>query len=397
VSSATSPNKSGPRICHLADIHLGYRRYNKVTRVGFNQREADVNHAFHEAVDRIIGLKPAVVVIAGDLFHSVRPSNAVVAFCCRELKRLRQRSGAEIVIIAGNHEAPKRSDTGSVLRVIAEIEGCCVAVGEPERFTFEEHSLSVQCLPHGTLGGLASGAIRADDRMRHNVLVLHGQVNTDTVSDFGGENIDLTALSPHEWDYIALGHVHVKRSVGLNAAYSGAIEHTAVNIWAEAREPKGFWEVDLGSGKRTFHALTTPREVVSLDPINAIEMEPDELTALIEGKFAEVPGGIAGKLVRLEVINLARSVWRQIDPKAMRRWRTTALNISLSLSFEDHAGAPVTVSDGGLCREISLKEELLSFCRERESNRGEPGALERVIGSYFDGVEGEHEALEPTP
>jgi DNA repair exonuclease SbcCD nuclease subunit len=382
-------------LCHLADIHLGYRRYSKVTKHGFNQREVDINLAFREAIDRVIGLNPDLVVIAGDLFHSVRPSNAVVAFCCRELKRLRHRSGAQIVIIAGNHEAPRRSDTGSVLRVIAEVEGCSVAVGAKEVFTFESLGVAVHCLPHGSLQSVTPGSLRADDRVKHNVLVLHGQLGTDTVSDFGGEAIDLAALAPHEWDYIALGHVHVRRTIGLNAAYAGAIEHTAVNLWAEAREPKGFWEIDLESGKRTFHALTSPREVVSLDPINALELEPHELTAVIEENFATVPGGITGKLVRLEVFNLARSVWRQIDPKALRRWRTTALNITLSLTFEDHAGAPVTVSDGGLHREVALKEELLAFCRERESNRGEPGALERVIGGYFDGVEGEHEALEP--
>ncbi|MFM1848002.1 MAG: hypothetical protein RL417_1476 [Pseudomonadota bacterium] len=396
MSIPGSPKTNAPRICHLADVHLGYRRYNKVTKGGFNQREADINHAFHEAIDRLIALRPAVVVIAGDLFHSVRPSNAVVAFCCRELKRLRQRSGAEIVIIAGNHEAPKRSDTGSVLRVIAEIEGCCVAVGEKERFTFENHSLAVQCLPHGTLSGLGPGSVRADDRMRYNVLVLHGQVSTDSVSDFGGETIDLQTLSPHEWDYIALGHVHVKRSVGLNAAYSGALEHTAINIWGEAREPKGFWEIDLGSGKRTFHALTSPREVVSLDPINALELEPHELTERIEEAFAGVPGGINGKLVRLEVINLARSVWRQIDPKAMRRWRQAALHIAAILRFEDSTGGSFETGEGGFHREFSLKDELLSFCRERESNRGDPAALEKIVGRYFEAVEGEHEAPEPS-
>jgi len=311
------------------------------------------------------------------------------------LKRLRQRSGTEIVIIAGNHEAPRRSDTGSVLRIIAEIDGCHVAVGVKERYAFERLGVAVHCLPHGTLQSVTPGSLRADDRLKHSVLVLHGQLNTDTVSDFGGEAIDLAALAPHEWDYIALGHEHVRRTIGLNAAYAGAIEHTAVNIWAEAREPKGFWEIDLGSGKRTFHTLTSPREVVSLDPINALELEPHELTAVIDDAFAAVPGGIGGKLVRLEVLNLARSVWRQIDPKALRRWRSTALNITLSLAFEDHAGAPLTVTEGGLHREASLKEELLAFCREREANRGEPGALERVVGGYFDGVEGEHEALEP--
>jgi DNA repair exonuclease SbcCD nuclease subunit len=79
--------------------------------------------------------------------------------------------------------------------------------------------------------------MRADDRFEHNILVVHAQVNEKWVSDFGGVDVELKALSPHEWDYIALGHVHIHRAVGLNAAYSGSIEHTSTNIWGEAHVP----------------------------------------------------------------------------------------------------------------------------------------------------------------
>jgi DNA repair exonuclease SbcCD nuclease subunit len=108
-------------ICHLADVHLGYRRYNRLTKTGLNQREVDVSLAFQEAITRIISLRPDIVVIAGDLFHSVRPSNAVVTFCFRQLRRLTRESGAQVVIVGGNHEAPKRVDTGSVLQIFSEI------------------------------------------------------------------------------------------------------------------------------------------------------------------------------------------------------------------------------------------------------------------------------------
>ena len=44
------PQKDELTVCHLADIHLGYRRYNRLSKNGQNQRELDVNLAFHEAI-----------------------------------------------------------------------------------------------------------------------------------------------------------------------------------------------------------------------------------------------------------------------------------------------------------------------------------------------------------
>lgn len=382
-----------PRICHLADIHLGYRRYNRLARGGFNQREVDVSAAFREAIDRVIDLKPAATLIAGDLFHSVRPSNAVLAFAFREIRRLVRRSGAPVVILAGNHESPKRIDTGSALRLLGEIEGCHVADGRAERFSFPERDLSVLCLPHGALSRLGDTEVRADDAFRYNVLALHGQLSGGWVSEFGGEPFELGRLSPHEWNYIALGHVHVFRTVALNAAYSGAIEHTTVNLWSEAHEGKGFLEVDLGSGQPRFHRLTTPREVAVMPPIDALELEPHEIMERIRGAVAEVPGGIEGKLVRLEISNISRPVFRQLDHRELRRLRSLALNLTLDVHTVEGAGVPVEVpAPGRLVRRAPLAEDLHRFCVERLSGHLEGVAIGEVLGSYLKKLEEEDEA-----
>ena len=63
------------RLAHLADLHLGLRQFTRQTPVGINQREADVARAFRHAVDGVIAAAPDAVLIAGDVFHSVRPTN----------------------------------------------------------------------------------------------------------------------------------------------------------------------------------------------------------------------------------------------------------------------------------------------------------------------------------
>ncbi len=382
------------RVCHLADVHLGYRRYNKLAKSGLNQREADVNIAFQEAVTRIISLKPDVTVIAGDLFHAVRPSNHVVTFCFRQLRRLAHETGAPVIVVGGNHEAPKRADTGSVLQLFAEIEGVYVADTAVEVFTFKERSLSVTCLPHLAIAQQAAAQpgrlqLRSIDSSTFNILVVHAQVNEGWVSDFGGVEIDLRALAPHEWDYIALGHVHLHRTVGLNAAYSGSIEHTSANIWGEAKDLKGFLEVSLPGVKRTFHPLTSPREIVMLEPIDADGLEPDDLMIVVKDRTDSIPGGLDGKIVRLEMKNVSRECYRHLDHKELRALRAQALNLTLDLSFATQSAGGESASRPG--RGL-LRDELLTFCKNWEVPGVSEAELAQVLIDYAARVEAKHEA-----
>ena len=389
VSLPPLSTKPSLRICHLADVHLGYRRYNRLSKGGINQREADVNVAFQEAITRIISLKPDVTIIAGDLFHAVRPSNTVVTFCFRQLRRLAKESGRPVVIVGGNHETPKRADTGSVLQLFSEIDGVYVADATLETFTFKEQSLAVTCLPHAAIIGRDKLELRADDRFNHNVLVVHAQVNEKWISDFGGAELELKALSPHEWDYIALGHVHIQRAIGLNAAYSGSIEHTSANIWGESSELKGFLEVRLPGAKRTFHPLTSPREVVVLPPIDATDLEPQALTTRIADLSASMAGGLDGKTVRLAIHNVSRETYRNLDHREIRALRTKALNLTLDIVFStvrpdlERLGKP----GKGL-----LKEQLIEFSKSCAVPGVSSDEISEVLGSYLSKVEAKYEA-----
>lgn len=377
------------RICHLADIHLGYRRYSKVTKAGINQREADVNLAFQEAIERIISLRPHLTIIAGDLFHAVRPSNSVLTFCFRQLRKLAQSTGAPIVVVGGNHEAPKRSDTGSPLELLSEIPGVHVAGHEAEWFRFKDIDAAVLALPHQVFAERNTPDLRADDAYRFNILAAHAQVEEDWISDFGGIDIAFESLSPHEWDYIALGHVHLYRRIRQNGSYSGSLEHTSANIWAEAKELKGFLEIELPSLKRTFHPLTSPREVISLQPLDLKDVEPQVATSLIADSLNSVAGGLEGKIVRLELLNLTREGYRYLDHKELRIFRAKALNLMLEVR-------PPEVVSVKRKEGLKIRRGLNSELKEYLASAGTPPDLkEKVTGlitSYLERVEREHEA-----
>ena len=389
VDKKSNPEKPIVRICHLADTHLGYRRYNKLTKEGFNQREVDVNTAFQEAVRRVIALKPDITLIAGDLFHSVRPSNAVITFSFRELSKLVHDTGSPVVIVAGNHETPRRADSGSLLRLFREIDGVFVSDTKPETFQFSEINTSVTCVPHAALEDLKQLKLRANDNFAHNILVTHGQVEGSWMSDFGGTNFSLRDLSPHEWDYIALGHVHVNREVALNSAYAGATEHTATNIWAEATDNKGFLEIELPSAKRTFHELTTPREVYALDKIDGKGLSPEDVTEEILNRANAIPGGIQGKIIYISVFNLSREAFRQLDHKAIRKLRSEALNITLDIKPPEQLSVIKKVKGGA---RTSLKSELKEFCTSWKGSQSSSESIFELLQGYFEKSEVEREA-----
>jgi hypothetical protein len=390
MSDSSPAKKPNLTLCHLSDVHLGYRRYNKLTKTGMNQREVDVNAAFQEAITRIIAIRPDLVVIAGDLFHSVRPSNSVITFCFRQLRRLTRECGAQVIIVGGNHEAPKRVDTGSVLQLLTEIDRVHVADSGKEVFSFPDRGVCVTCLPHVAMTNLDRQGLRGDDRLPHNILVAHAQVNEGWVSDFGGAEVDLNALAPHEWDYIALGHVHLHRVVGRGAVYSGAIEHTSTNIWAEARELKGFLEVSLPTGKRVFHPLTSPREVLALEAIDCVGCEPDQLMNLITERIDAVAGGLDGKIARLALVNISRETYRNLDHKALRGLRARALHLTLDISF-----VSTTVDTQSMSRPGTglLRDQLVEFSNQSDEAPGiSRQEVSDLLSRYLAKVEATHEA-----
>ncbi len=329
------------RLAHLADPHLGFRQFHRQTPAGINQREADVAQAFRLAVDGVIAARPDAVLVAGDLFHAVRPTNAAIVFAFRQFQRLREAlPDAPIVLIAGNHDTPRSAETGSILRLFEEL-GVDVATDRARRLAYPALGLSVLAVPHQALAVEDRPALVPDGELPHQVLMLHGEVEgifpVDRSSvEYGGAVLATPDLHASEWSYVALGHYHVQSEVAPRAWYAGSLEYVSSNIWGEIRDEaaqgtsgKGWLLADLGAGTVHRQAIPMIRGIHDLPAIDAATLAPAEVDAAIAERLATVPGGLANQVVRLVVRNIGRPAVRELDHAAQRAARAEALHLQL--------------------------------------------------------------------
>lgn len=351
------------RLVHLADLHLGFRQFQRLARNGINVREADVARAFRDAMEQVIAIAPDLVVIAGDVFDTPKPPNNAIVLAHRMLHELRSRCPAtEVVLVAGNHDAPRIAELGSILAIFEPL-GVHLAAGAAKRIRIPRLDLSVLAVPD--VAGVRP-LIAPDPEARYNVLVLHGEVEY------------AAADAPHPWDYVALGHYHVHREVAPRARYAGALDYVSSNIWGELAEEsacgvpgKGFVLADLAAGAATFHAIPRARGFVDLAPIDATGLLAPDVDALIAERVATAPVPLAGAVARLVVRNIPRAVSAALDKRALRELRGTALHFLLTLE-RPAEGATV---DGA--RPARGRQSLEAIVREAFAQRADLTAEDR--------------------
>lgn len=385
------------KLAHIADPHLGLRQYHRQTPSGINQREADIAQAFRVAVDGVIQSRADIVVVAGDLFHSVRPTNAAIVFAFRQFQRLREAlPGAPIILIAGNHDTPRSVETGSILRLFEEL-GVDVATDVPRRLIYPALDLSVLAVPHQALVGAERPSLRPDGDASRRVLLLHGEIEgvfpfDRSGAEYGGAILGLQELAAAEWSYVALGHYHVQHQVAPKVWYAGSLEYVSPNLWGELADEgrhgsrgKGWLLVDVDRGTAERRPVALAREVIDLDPILAEGLMADAIDALIAERVAAVSGGVTDKIVRLRVHGIPRHVARELDHAAIRALKATALHFHLDLRRPEVHRAVGTGAPG---RRQTLPELVRSYLERRPL----PAELDRAtfvaLGeTLIDGVE----------
>lgn len=326
------------RLVHLSDLHLGFRQFQRLTPAGINQREADVASTFTRAISKVIALRPEVVVIGGDVFHQVRPTNPSILHAFNQFSRLtRELPDAAIVMIAGNHDTPRSTETGCILRLFAPL-GIHVVDSEARRIAFPERELSILAIPD--IPGVRP-ALTPDPAFRYNVLLLHGEVEgmlPPYAAPVDRATLEITReeIGASRWTYVALGHYHVHRRMEQNAFYSGSLDYTSPNAWGELAEEhasglrgKGLIEYDLERGVHTFHPLVVARPLLDLPVIAARGLSAAEIDAAIREAVEHAEGGIDDKIVRLVVRDVPRHIARELDQHALREYRRRALHFAL--------------------------------------------------------------------
>jgi exonuclease SbcD len=326
------------RIFHVADTHIGYSAYRRIDEAtGLNQREVDTYDAFTQFVDRAIAEKPDLILHAGDLFDSVRPTNRAISFVLEQLLKLNE-ADIPFVVISGNHETPRLKETGSVFSLFEHIPNVH-AVYSDSYEVVELDGVRIHAIPHcenieaEKQKLLTSNIDHRTSTTGLNVALLHVSVYGAGKQMFLMDEFNEQLITIHDltgFDYVALGHYHGYTRVRDDAYYAGSTERFSFN---EVREAKGFLEVLLreGCGREVrFHELQT-RAMEDLEPVICTDLDEHEIKRAITDRIKE--SNPQDKVVRLKVQDIPLSVYHVLDFDDLKRLTRSAVHFEIKYEF----------------------------------------------------------------
>lgn len=239
------------RFFHIADLHLGCRRYN------LDERTKDFFRAWHDIITRhIIPAKVDFVLIAGDFFNSRKSDPQTMNHAILGLEKLKQ-AGIPVLVIEGNHDQTDALTGYSWLRSLSQwgylkmLEPAAYTEGRPHLAAWDEEAKAGSYIDiadarifgshwYGMTANqmipLLADAIkdaRAPDRF--NILMLHtdveGQLNRPLPALSIAKLKELRAVT----DYVALGHTHKRFELENWAFNPGSPEAVTIDEYREER------------------------------------------------------------------------------------------------------------------------------------------------------------------
>jgi exonuclease SbcD len=208
------------RLVHTSDVHLESDTFGTGAR-GDEFRER-VRRAFSGVIDLANNRESDLLLIVGDLFDSSRVPAEALRFAMSEIARARM----PVVMIPGNHDAHDERSIYAPLSAEA-LPSNLHLILEPEGRTIELADLATRIwgkalVEHSPDYRPLMGMPEPADG-RWNIALAHGLFTEDGAN---GRSSPITPveIEASEYDYIALGHIHVFGDVsrGLTkAAYCG--------------------------------------------------------------------------------------------------------------------------------------------------------------------------------
>ena len=284
-------------ILHTSDWHLGRRLYG---RMRYEEFEAFLSWL----QETISAQKVDVLIVAGDIFDTMTPSNRAQALYYEFLGKVSKLCCEHIVIVAGNHDSPTFLDAPSkVLKflnvhvigtacddlndevlVLDAVDGTphCIIAAVPylrDRDVRGSHAgESMDCKDANVIKGIrahydevASIAKARQEHLsnahqRHIPIIATGHLfaaGSKTTEDDGVRDLYVGSLGQISadmfddgFDYVALGHLHVPQRVGgcEHIRYSGS---PIAMGFGEAKQQKQVLLVEFGEVEKSLSDEST--------------------------------------------------------------------------------------------------------------------------------------------
>ena len=284
-------------ILHTSDWHLGPRLYG---RMRYEEFEAFLSWL----QETISAHKVDVLIVAGDIFDTMTPSNRAQALYYEFLGKVSKLCCEHIVIVAGNHDSPTFLDAPSkVLKflnvhvigtacddlndevlVLDAVDGTphCIIAAVPylrDRDVRGSHAgESMDCKDANVIKGIrahydevasiakARQEHLSDAHQRHIPIIATGHLfaaGSKTTEDDGVRDLYVGSLGQISadmfddgFDYVALGHLHVPQRVGgcEHIRYSGS---PIAMGFGEAKQQKQVLLVEFGEVEKSLSDEST--------------------------------------------------------------------------------------------------------------------------------------------
>jgi exonuclease SbcD len=231
------------RLIHTADWHLG-RLFHNV------HLTADQEYVLLQLIELVGEVRPAAVLVAGDLYDRAVPPTDAVALLDHVLTEIVVGKGVPVIAIAGNHDSGARIGfASSLLRERGlHLAGRLESGAKPVTLNDDAGPVHVHSLPyadaaegryayaddgiHDQQGVLAAGvhrALAATPAGERRVAVAHAFVSGGLESESerplsvgGAPQVDAAVF--RGFDYVALGHLHRPQRCGSDAVrYAGSL------------------------------------------------------------------------------------------------------------------------------------------------------------------------------
>jgi DNA repair protein SbcD/Mre11 len=240
------------KFLHIADIHLGCRRYN------LDERVKDFARAWYDVIERYaLEREVDFVLIAGDFFNARKVEPEAMNHAMAGLGRLRD-AGIPVVAIEGNHDQKDSISDYSWMRSLSQwgylvlLEPAQDEEGNMALLPWDAEARTGSYIDiagarifgthwYGTSANAAVPLLVEALRRAHgdglcNILLLHtdveGQLNRPNIPALSLERMkELQGLV----DYLALGHTHKRFEIEGWAFNPGSLEAVSIDEYKEER------------------------------------------------------------------------------------------------------------------------------------------------------------------
>lgn len=330
------------KLLHVADTHCGYRQYGRY------ERELD----FYNMLDQVLAIsieeKVKAVIIAGDIFDSLKPcSEAVEAVQAWVTKT--KLNGIDVLGIAGNHDAC--NDEWTNVCGITSVDGNPVTIQDLQAGPLVIRGKNWR-RPSVFMEELK---LERDEGVKADIYVMHQAVAG--LTPFGSDDIQLDEIASVFSDmgvkYAALGDIHTYTETvvsGVRFCYPGSPERCSVD----------------DTGMKSVHILEFGKNTFTTRPV---EVNPRKFMRIVVDSESVIDGVMAN----LSQFGSKPVVVLTYEP----RFREYAQRIEGVLKSEDiiYRMYPMTDVESGISVELTVNEY------ERKST---PALLTAAIDVYFE-------------